>query len=65
MAYLRRLNDESNAINKEITQMVIFCNGSLSFTEAWEMPMPQRQLVIKTLEDFYKAKAGKPTNEEL
>ena len=45
--------------------MVIFCNGSLSFSEAWEMPMPQRQLVIKTLEDYYKAKACKPTNEDL
>ena len=45
--------------------MVIICNGSLSFTEAWEMPMPQRQLVVKTLEDYYKAKAGKPINEDL
>ena len=60
MAYLRRLDEESTAINKEITEMVIYCNGSLSFNEAWEMPMPQRQLIIKTLENYYKAKAGKP-----
>tara|TARA_Y100001972_G_scaffold73796_1_gene89653 strand:- start:378 stop:575 length:198 start_codon:yes stop_codon:yes gene_type:complete len=65
VAYLRRLDDESNAINKEITEMVIYCNGALSFSEAWEMPMPQRQLVIKTLENYYKAKAGKPINEDL
>ncbi len=65
MAYLRRLNEESDAINKEITEMVIYCNGSLSFAEAWEMPMPQRQLVIKTLENYYKAKAGKPAGEDL
>ncbi len=45
--------------------MVIYCNGSLSFAEAWEMPMPQRQLVIKTLENYYKAKAGKPAGEDL
>ncbi len=65
MAYLRRLDEESTAINKEITEMVIYCNGSLSFNEAWEMPMPQRQLIIKTLENYYKAKAGKPINEDL
>ena len=65
MAYLRRLDEESTAINKEITEMVIYCNGSLSFNEAWEMPMPQRQLIIKTLENYYKAKAGKPVNEDL
>jgi len=65
VAYLRRLDEESTAINKEITEMVIYCNGSLSFNEAWEMPMPQRQLIIKTLENYYKAKAGKPINEDL
>ena len=43
MAYLRRLDDESNAINKEITEMVIYCNGALSFSEAWEMPMGRAQ----------------------
>ena len=45
--------------------MVIFSNGSLTFDEGWNMPMPQRKLVIKTLENYYKAKAGKPINEDL
>ena len=65
MAYLRRLDEESNAINKEITEMVIYCSGSLSFAEAWEMSLPQRQLIVKTLEGYYKAKAGKPANEDM
>lgn len=45
--------------------MVIFSNGSLTFDEAWNMPMPQRKLVIKTLEKYYKAKSGKPATEDL
>ncbi len=45
--------------------MVIYCSGSLSFAEAWEMSLPQRQLIVKTLEGFYKAKAGKPANEDM
>lgn len=65
MAYLRRLNEETDAINKEITEMVIFSNGSLTFDEGWNMPMPQRKLVIKTLEKYYKAKSGKPATEDL
>tara|TARA_B100001057_G_scaffold497128_1_gene600452 strand:- start:3691 stop:3888 length:198 start_codon:yes stop_codon:yes gene_type:complete len=65
VAYLRRLNNESDAINKEITEMVIYSTGAVSFNDAWEMSLPQRQLVVKTLEGYYKAKAGKPVNEDM
>lgn len=65
MAYLRKLNDDSDAINKEITEMVIYAQGSLSFDDVWSMSLPQRQLVAKTINNYFKAKAGKPVSEDM
>ena len=65
MAYLRKLNEDSDAINKEVTEMVIYAQGSLSFADVWSMSLPQRQLVAKTINNYFKAKAGKPATEDM
>lgn len=65
MAYLRKLNEDSDAINKEVTEMVIYAQGSLSFADVWTMSLPQRQLVAKTINNYFKAKAGKPVSEDM
>jgi hypothetical protein len=65
VAYLRKLNEDSDAINKEVTEMVIYAQGSLSFADVWSMSLPQRQLVAKTINNYFKAKAGKPATEDM
>ena len=65
MAYLRKLNEESEAINKNIAEIVVFSNGSVSWSEAWHMSLPQRSLIIKTLNKYNNMKSGNPVSEEL
>ena len=65
MAYLRRLNSETDAINKNIAEIVVFSNGSVSWTEAWNMSLPQRSLIIKTLNNYNQLKQGKSVVEDL
>ena len=65
MAYLRKLNEESEAINKNIAEIVVFSNGSVSWTEAWNMSLPQRSLIVKTLNKYNNMKSGNPVSEEL
>ena len=45
--------------------MVIYAQGSLSFDDVWSMSLPQRQLVAKTINNYFKAKAGKPVSEDM
>jgi len=65
VAYLRRLNSETDAINKNIAEIVVFSNGSVSWTEAWNMSLPQRSLIIKTLNNYNQLKQGKSVVEDL
>lgn len=65
MAHLRKLNEETEAIEKNITELVVYSNGSVSWSEAWEMSGKQRANLVKTINDFNQAKAGKPTTEQL
>ena len=65
MAYLRRLNSETDAINKNIAEIVVFSNGSVSWTEAWNMSLPQRTLIIKTLNNYNQLKQGKSVVDDL
>jgi len=65
VAYLRKLNEESEAINKNIAEIVVFSNGSVSWSEAWHMSLPQRSLIIKTLNKYNNMKSGNPVSEEL
>jgi hypothetical protein len=65
VAYLRKLNEDTEAINKEVTEMVIYAQGSLTLSDVWSMSLPQRQLTAKIINDLFKAKAGKPATEDL
>jgi len=65
VAYLGKLNKETEAIDKSIAELVIYSEGSVSWSEAWNMSAPQRNLLFKTLNNYLRAKAGKPTSEDL
>ena len=65
MAYLGRLKKETDALEKSITEIVIYSEGSVTWTELWSMSSPQRQLIATTIEKYLKQKAGKTVSEEL
>lgn len=65
MAYLRKLNEDTEAINKEVTEMVIYAQGSLTMSDVWSMSLPQRQLTATIINNFFKAKSGKPASEDM
>jgi hypothetical protein len=65
VAYLRKLNEDTEAINKEVTEMVIYAQGSLTMSDVWSMSLPQRQLTAKIINNFFKAKSGKPASEDM
>ena len=47
------------ALEEQIAEMVIFSEGSISWTEAWGLAFQERQLIIKTVNKLNKAKSGK------
>jgi hypothetical protein len=65
VAYLRKLNEETDAIEKNITELVVYSNGSVTWSEAWEMSSKQRASLVKTINDYNQAKAGKSPTEQL
>lgn len=65
MAYLGRLKDEQTALSKNIAELVIYSEGAVSWSEAWNIPPLDRDLLIKTLNKFNTLKSGKPGSEEM
>ena len=47
------------ALEEQIAEMVIFSEGSISWSEAWGLAFQERQLIIKTVNKLNKAKSGK------
>lgn len=65
MAYLGRLKKETDALEKNICELVIYSGGSIAWNDVWYMSTPQRTLLSKTLENMLKQKAGKTVTDEL
>jgi|TARA_R110001606_G_scaffold390674_2_gene557851 hypothetical protein len=65
VAYLGRLKKETEALEKSITELVVFSQGSIRWSEVWYMSGPQRELFGKTLTNYLKQKAGKSVSEDL
>jgi len=65
VAYLGRLKDEQTALSKNIAELVIYSEGAVSWSEAWNIPPLDRDLLIKTLNKFNTLKSGKPGSEEM
>ena len=65
MAYLGRLKKETDALEKSLTELVIYSQGAIQWNEIWYMSGPQRELLAKTLENYMKQKAGKSVTEDL
>ena len=47
------------ALEESIAELVIYSEGAVSWTEAWDLSFPERQLLIQTINKLNQAKAGK------
>jgi hypothetical protein len=63
--YLNQLKKGASDIQKQITELVIYSGGSFSWTEAWTMSSSERELAIKTLNNYNLQKSGKQPTEFL
>ena len=65
MAYLGKLKTDQTALSNNIAELVIYSEGAVSWSEAWNIPPLDRDLLIKTLNKFNKLKSGKPNDSEV
>jgi hypothetical protein len=65
VAHLGKLKSEQEALSTQISEMVIYSNGAISWSEAWLMSTAERDLFIKTMNKYAAQKSGKPVNEML
>lgn len=49
------MNKNVNIIEKDIASLVYYMNGGLNYNDAWLLTHNQRKVMIKVIEDHYKA----------
>lgn len=62
---LGRLKKDSNIIEQAITELVIYSNGAISWSEAWLISPGEREKLVKTLNTYLQKKSGKTPDEYL
>jgi len=62
---LNRLKKEADALEKAIIEIAVYSGGAISWEEGWVMSTQQRNLAIRVINDFNRAKSGKAANEYL
>lgn len=62
---LGRLRKDSQTIEQAITDLVVYGNGSISWSEAWLISPGERDRIVKTLNKYLQQKAGKTPDEYL
>jgi hypothetical protein len=65
VAHLGKLKEDQKALSTQISEMVVYSNGAISWSEAWLMSPAERELFINTMNKYNAQKSGKPTNELL
>ena len=45
-------------------ELVVYCEGKVSYSELWEMSFTERQLLTKVLNTYIKKKSGDKSNVE-
>ena len=61
--FLEKLKEDRSALYKNIMEMVVYSEGKLSYTEAWNLSMEERTLFVEVLTAFSKAKSGNDAEE--
>jgi hypothetical protein len=49
------MNKNVIAVEKDIASLVYYMNGGLSYNDAWLLTSNQRKIMVKVIEDHYKA----------
>jgi hypothetical protein len=50
-------------LQKSLTELVIYSNGSFSWNEVWMMSHGEREMAVKVLNDYNKVKSGQTPTE--
>jgi hypothetical protein len=60
---LGSLKTGAQELQKSLTELVVYSEGTFSWNEVWYMSHSEREMAVKVLNDYNKAKAGKsPTD---
>jgi|TARA_B100002019_G_scaffold285050_1_gene293543 hypothetical protein len=59
------LKKDCAAIEKNIVELVVYSEGVITYTEAWQMSNNERETVIKVLTELHNKKSGKNQQEYL
>jgi hypothetical protein len=62
---LGSLKQGASELQKNLTELVIYSNGSFSWNEVWHMSHSEREMAVKVLNDFNKLKSGQTPAEWL
>jgi len=65
VAYLGKLKEDQKALESAIAELVIYSDGSVSWSEAWMLSSSEREILIKTVNKYNAAKSGNKQNEFL
>jgi hypothetical protein len=63
VAYLGSLKKGAEELQKNLLELVIYSGGAFSWSEVWHMSFSEREMAVKVLNDYSKAKAGKSATE--
>jgi hypothetical protein len=62
---LNRLRSEADQLEKSLIEIAIYSGGSISWTDAHQMTVKERNLAVKTINNYNRLKSGKGIQEEL
>jgi hypothetical protein len=63
--YISGLRKAQEAVHKSCTELVIYSEGSIGWSDVWTMTFDDRNQAVKVLNEFYSAKSGKSSKELL
>jgi hypothetical protein len=63
--HLNQLKRGAAEIQKQIVELVIYSEGAFSWHECWLLSSSERELIIKTLNNYNLLKSGKQPTEYL
>jgi hypothetical protein len=52
-------------LHKQVTEMVVYSEGTFRWDEVWRMSFSERELAVKILNNYNQAKSGKQVTEYL
>jgi hypothetical protein len=65
VAFLGKLKKQSQMIQEDVAELVVYSKGSFSWTEVWMMSWDERKTAARVLDEFIKKQQGDSAPEYL